>query len=509
LAVSSSSQAQLGPTGTQFWSQNSVDSPVALEENAFYGYALAAGDFDCDGFDDLAVGMPGEDLVGGDDAGRLIVMYSGSTGPGLDENQVWGQNSPVIADDAELNDGFGEVLTAGDFDDDGCSDLVIGVPGEGLGGDLNVGAVHVLYGTVDGLTGDDDDFWHQDLESIDGVAEAGDLFGDALAVGDFDGDGVDDLAIGAPGEDIEADSTINAGAVHILFGSASGLTATGSILLYRGQGIGGPSIEGELLGSALAAADFVPLFAGDDLAIGARGHDVGAEDQAGAVVLVSDLTGSIFDSTWTSDSSGVPGASEEFDRWGSNLAAGDFDGDGLFELAVSAAEEDNEGAGFGDVGAVTILDFDGDTMQIWTQDDLNPEAQENDDQFGVALAAGDFDADGIDDLAIGANQENLGPILDAGMVHVLHGSAGAGLTNDDDQIWIQTIDPSDDGDMFGFSLVAGHFAGHSGSDLAIGAPWETIGAFEATGGVNVIYSDALFRDAFESGDSDAWSATAG
>jgi hypothetical protein len=497
--------AQLGPTGTQFWSQNSPDMPVAIEADANFGYGLAAGDFDCDGFDDLAVGMPGEDLVGGVNAGRLIVLYSNQVEVSLDFNQVWGQNSPVIEDDAEANDRFSQVLATGDFDGDDCDDLAVGVPLEDIDGDGNAGAVNVLYGDELGLSGDNDDFWHQDLATIDAVAEPGDGFGAALAVGDFDDDGIDDLAIGAPGEDIEAEAADDAGAVHVLWGSIFGLAAGESLTLYRGNGILGEPQPGERIGGALAAADFVPLFAGDDLAIGATGHDAGGTDQSGAVILLSDVAGSLFDSTWTQDSEDVPGAAEDFDRFGAALAAGDFDGDGLPELAVGTPEEDRENPLLGDIGAVIVLDFDDDGHQIWTQNDLAPEQEELNDQFGQSLVAADFDADGIDDLAISAPQEDLGPLNASGILHVLFGQAGVGLAATDDQTWIQTLDPSDAGDQFGFALAAGHFSGHSGADLAIGAPFETIGAFAGTGGVNVLYSIALFVDGFESGDASQWS----
>jgi hypothetical protein len=412
----------------------------------------------------------------------------------------------VIEDDGEPDDLFGEVLAAGDFNGDGCDDLAVGVPREDTDAGLSVGALHVLYGSELGLTGDDDDFFHQALASINGVAEAGDRFGAALAVGDFDDDGIDDLAIGSPGEGIESEAVADAGAVHVLFGSAGGLVTAGQVLLYRGQGLNGSPQVTEEIGAVLAAGEWNPLTAGRELAIGVPYHDLGDLDQAGAVILVSDISGALFDSIYTQDTVGVPGVAEELDRFGAVLAGGDFDGDGVDELAVGDPIESLEGPFVGAVGSVTVLDFDGDGHVQWLQDDLNPESSETADQFGSALVAADFDADGIDDLAIGAPDEDLGPIHQAGLLHVLYGEVGGGLGNSRDQIWLQTLDPSEADDRFAGALAAGHFSGHSGADLAIGAPGETIGGLAATGGVNLLFSKALFLDGFESGGADRWSA---
>jgi hypothetical protein len=161
-----------------------------MEANVNFDYALAAGDFDCDGYDDLAIGMPGEDLVGGANAGRLVVLYSDGVALSTDDRQIWGQNSPVVEDDAEPNDRFSSVLAAGYFNADVCADLAIGVPQEDIGADSGAGAVNVLYGSSSGLTGDSDDFWDQDSALLEGSAEPADLFGAALAVGDFNDDAV-------------------------------------------------------------------------------------------------------------------------------------------------------------------------------------------------------------------------------------------------------------------------------------------------------------------------------
>ncbi|MGH9657364.1 MAG: FG-GAP repeat protein, partial [Bryobacteraceae bacterium] len=115
---------------------------------------------------------------------------------------------------------------AADFNGDGASDLAASashrswVNGQEI---QNSGAVIVMYGSLaNGLTAAGSQTWSQESPGIPGNAEAGDLFGQALAWGDFNDDGKSDLAIGVPGEDNRT------GVVHILYGSASGLTSAGT-----------------------------------------------------------------------------------------------------------------------------------------------------------------------------------------------------------------------------------------------------------------------------------------
>src|SRR5262249_21692964 len=86
-----------------------------------------------------------------------------------------------------------------DFNNDGYDDLAIGVPNENINGITAAGAVNVLYGTATGLSAANNQFWNKDSANVLGDTIAQEYFGSALACGDFNGDGVSDLAIGAPG----------------------------------------------------------------------------------------------------------------------------------------------------------------------------------------------------------------------------------------------------------------------------------------------------------------------
>ena len=118
---------------------------------------------------------------------------------------------------------------------------------------------------------------------------------------------------------------------------------------------------------------------------------------------------------------------------------------------------------------------------------------ETTDGFATALAAGDFDGDGLADLAVGVPDEDVGAIVDGGVVHVLPGSL-SGPTATGSQYWNQNssgiVDSVETGDRFGASLVASPFMGAGGAGLAIGAPGESVGVVGGAGAVNVIYGGA-------------------
>ena len=105
---------QLGPVGTQFWSAGSPDLVTSPQALALLGSALAAGDFDCDGFDDLAVGVPDDEDNNGAlaDVGFVLMVYGGAGGLVAADHQVWDQQS-VEQEVEEVGDGFGFALAVG------------------------------------------------------------------------------------------------------------------------------------------------------------------------------------------------------------------------------------------------------------------------------------------------------------------------------------------------------------------------------------------------------------
>jgi hypothetical protein len=144
--------------------------------------ASVRADFDNDGFADLAVGVSSEDVGAIVDAGAVNVLYGSAGGLSGSGSQLFTQDSAGVVDAAEAGDQFGRAVAVGDFDDDGIDDLTVGVPAEDVGAIVDAGAVNVLKGAAGGLTGSGSQQFTQDSPELPDTAEAGDLFGAALAV---------------------------------------------------------------------------------------------------------------------------------------------------------------------------------------------------------------------------------------------------------------------------------------------------------------------------------------
>ena len=308
---------------------------IPQEEESF-GHALTTGDFDNDGFDDLAVGVP-RDIQGGVAKGGVQVFFGSGDpavfGPGL-----------VLGIGGSANDHIGLALTAGHFDDDIYEDLAVGIPGR----DTAAGAVFVIYGESGGL-GTGGQFLQQSNPDIEGDGEPDDRFGWALAAHDFNADGRDDLAVGVPQEN-------GYGAVQLFFGGESGLDLVNDIL-WTQNSIAGTSEPGDFFGSALTTGDFDGDGYGD-LAIGSYGEDFGLAEEitdAGMVAAVfGDPAGFDLARTVAWGQGGFIGldVSESNDMFGYSMATGDFNQDGFDDLIVSHPGEAWSQTGD---GAVTAL----------------------------------------------------------------------------------------------------------------------------------------------------------
>ncbi|MHB8119655.1 MAG: hypothetical protein ACYDHX_13165 [Methanothrix sp.] len=422
------------------------------EEDDLFDSSVAAGDFNNDSYTDLAIGVPGETIGGKFNAGAVNILCGSSSGLKATNTDKILYQDLGIGDSSEPDNRFGFSVAAGDFNNDNYTDLAIGVPGEVIEGKSNAGAVNVLYGSSSGLKATNTDkILYQNL-GIGDSSKRGDLFGFSVTAGDFNDDSYDDLAIGMPGATPELD-LIAAGAVYVLNGSSSGLKAAdANKILYQGDlGTGDSSKRGDLFGFSVTASDF-NNDSYDDLAIGVPGESIGTDSKAGAVNILygssSGLKAAVQTGTgvWW-QSKGISSGSKPNDQFGLSVAAGDFNNDSYDDLAIGVPGEvimgkENET----NAGAVNI--FYGSSSGITAYNDrllyqdqgIGGNSEFN-DRFGTSLAAGDFNDDSYDDLAIGVPGEAItDKEPNAGAVNVLYGSS-SGLRAEPDtvKVWFQNL----------------------------------------------------------------------
>lgn len=413
-----------------------------------YGSALAAGDFNHDGYDDLAIGAPGVWEGGAIEAGAIYVVPGSSSGLQKTSARKLTQRSSGVPGGAEAYDHFGSVLAAGDFDCDRYDDLAIGVPDESVSTLSYAGYVVLLPGSAKGLAVARPGRGFTQ-ETVGGErVEAGDRFGAALSVGNFDNDYVsvpcEDLAIGVDSESIEGAATkARAGRVQVLYASRTLLDAAflGPFRnnVWDRDKLGLGAATNHYWGAFLTTGDF-DRDGSADLVIGRRAPSPGCQRFASLYQQSLDPycldthrpETSFVDAVIYGSRSGlVASGAHAIGIAGMAAAAGDFDGDDRADLAIGRPWDTVNGQA--KAGRITILRSQGSGLAAATAVALDqgsygaPGVVEPGDRFGQVLAVGNLDGwdketstwRKRDDLLVGVPGENGS----AGAVDVLFGSA--------------------------------------------------------------------------------------
>jgi PKD repeat protein len=391
-----------------------------------FGVSVAElGDFDGDGIRDLVVGSHRAD-IGGEERGAVWLLYLNADGTVRAQRQISARVGGFVGP-LDDHDRLGiSVCSLGDLDLDGTIDIAVGAYRDDDGG-TDFGCVYVLFLTPQGTVKA-----QQKISALEGGLNATlkveDSFGWSVEnIGDLDDDGVIDLAVGATRDDgQDPDPTKDYGALYLLYLNVDGTVKSSARIGVETPGFGSVLRTRDRFGSDVVLLQDADRDGVEDIAVGAFGED--PLKYGKVFVLHLERGGGV---RWFQEiganTGGFTGVLGKGDRFGISLAADDLDGDGLHDLVIGAAGDDDGGAGSGAVW-VCLLDRLGrvHTFQKISSDRggfgglLHPE-----DNFGISCATlGDVDRDGAVDLAVGAYQDDDGG-FDRGATWVLF-RAGTG-----------------------------------------------------------------------------------
>ena len=519
--------------GSTIWN---LDSTNIISESSpidRLGESVSHGDYNNDGIQDLAIGIPNYDFqffgVTLNNTGTVLIIYGSPNGLSSSNEQLLFQtfeSDPPNFENingVEENDFFGKSLASADFNCDGITDLAVGTPDESvtISGELrnNVGAVNIFYGSINGFAdlGEGSTFLLQGTGTgifFSGHISDGDRFGWSMAVGNFD-DGADnghacfDLAVSAPFEDFGNMNQISdGGQVDVFYGRSAGLSGEPDFrdsLTQQSDDIPESAAESnDQFGLSLTSGIF-SLFNNNfsSLVVGIPGEDIDGITNAGAVQVfhgsIDGLDENNSSEIW-SQSGAIIGIVEANDRFGSSVATGRFNNDFIDDLVIGVPREDINSSGINDAGSINIIYGDSFGLsssgnQSFHQNTANMlGSAENSDRFGDVVVTGDLNNDNFDDLVIGVPREDDSK----GAFHILYGTVN-GISTDENQYETNIFFGGAILDEMGYAMTVADFG--DGKEIAVGIPGDdSSDGDNDAGSVEVfrVQSDIIFIDSFDS-----------
>ncbi len=433
-------------SNTFFTSPITAYGMISGKAGALMGITVAtAGDMNGDGFSDVLVGSPLAES--GQSTEGIVTCYKGNA------NGTPTDWTILQIDQAGAQFGY-SIASAGDVDADGYSDIIVGARWYTNGqGQEYEGGAFIYRGSAGGLLGSP--------TIIEGNQSNAAMGNKVSSAGDVNGDGYSDVLISAYLKDgLMKDE----GLVYLHLGSQTGINTQPKTIFYGGH-------ENDHMGSSIACAGDVNGDGYSDILIGAEYYDIGQFNEGAVFVYQGSKDGIVAGPISTLESNQVDG------WFGTAVAsAGDVNGDGYSDIIIGCYTYDN---GQTDEGHVFI--YHGGAEGIGTKDAVTVSNNKTSAQMGLSVAgAGDVNADGYDDVIVGAPTFDDGQVGE-GAAFVYYGSIDGLVTNT-----YHLLQKDQANSYFGGSVAgAGDVNGDGFDDVLVGAKEFTLG--ESNEGVVFIY----------------------